>query len=802
MSALLRDLRYAIRQLANRPAFTLVVVLVLALGTGANTAVFSVLNAVVLRPLPYADASRLYALEGNRVDGGTQFSVPDYLAWKERTRVFEQMAAAQFLNRVLTQVDEPEQVFGLMLTPECLPMLGVQPMLGRSLSNDDYRADAPPVVLIGHRLWQRRFHSDRQVVGRTLALDGRVFTVIGVMPSLFDFDSKRYEFWMPLVFGAEQLSHRDWMPLKIFARLKAGFSRREAEGEAEAMTRSLVAQFPDDHYHWKANVQPMAEYVAGESRRTLWMLLGAVGFVMLIACFNVANLLLARATERGKEMAVRIALGAGRARLVRQLLTESLLLALAGGALGLLIAALANRTLFAAVPAERDALPRLSEISIDLRVLGFTLLLCVACALIFGLVPAWRTVRADLNETLKESGRTGTTGTRVHRLRNLLIIAEVALALVLLIGAALMLRSFAGMLRVDPGFQTHNLLTMRLPMPVFRVKDRSHRPLYYSEILQQVQAVPGVEAAALSTVLPLTGAEAVLTFSAEGTPPLAPGEKDRMVPYRAVSAEYFRTLGIPLLLGRTFSDADQAGAPRVAIVNRALARQFWPGENPIGKQLHMESWVPIVGVVANVKHKSLASEPEGELYLPYLQFLGAAHSSLVIRTHAPPASMAATIKKKIRELQPDQPVVALRTYEQAMADLVSEPRLYTVLLGVFGALALALAAAGVYGVLSCSATQRRQEIGIRMALGASRVDILRMMVRHGGVYVLAGIAVGLGGAFAATRLLSTLLYNVKPTDPATFIVVSVLLAAVALVAIYVPSRRATKVDPIEALRCE
>ncbi len=794
------DLRLALRVLTKHPSYAALVIVIMGLGIGANTAVFSVLNAVVLRPFPYAAPERLYELGASRKGTSLALSAADFVAWQARTQVFESMAAARRQDFTLTGTDEPAHVFGLRVTRECLPMLGTPPTLGRWLSLEDYRPGAPPVVLLAHRLWSRRFGADPQIAGQQVLLNGQAYTVVGVMPPSFRFNARNHEVWMPLVFTADQLNRLDPTGFMACGRLKPGLTRRQAEAEAGVVSRVLAEDLPKTHAGWQATLTPLVEEAVAEFRPALLALLGAVGLVLLIACLNAANLLLARASERAREMAVRIALGAGRWRLMRGLLTESVLLALLGGVLGLLLAGGGVRALAALFP-ERIPVPRLDQSGIDAYVLGFTLLVSVASGIVFGLAPAWQALRTDLNEALKESGRSASGGLGALRFRNLLVAAEVALSLVLLAGAGLMLRSFLRLLQVHPGFRAEKVLTVRLPLPAYRIPDRKRQPAYYTGILRHVQALPGVQAAGLVTMLPLSGGEAVITFAKSQAAALR-GEVSLVVAFRAVSPDYFRALGVPLLLGRSFTDADTEGAPRVAIVNGALARRYWPGENPLGKSLPVGEPLLVVGVVGNVKHSRLSAEPGPELFLPYLQYLGVPYSTLVIRTSAEPLKLAATVRRRIRQLHADQPITDVKTMEGVVVGSLATPRFYTLLLGIFAGLALALAAAGVYGVMSYSVSRRTQEIGIRMALGAQPGAVLRLMFWQGGKWILFGVAAGVLGAVATTRLIAKLLYGVSPTDPATLILVSSLLVAVALAASYLPARRAARVEPMAALRHE
>jgi putative ABC transport system permease protein len=798
MSEFLQDLRYGMRMLLKAPAFTAVALIILTLGSGANAALFSVLNAVVLRPLPYADPERLYEIRSVTARGPMGISVPDLETWRERTLVFEKMAAVWSENRILSGVGEPEHLFGLSVTRDCLPLLGTPPISGRWFSDEDFNPASPKTVLIGYRLWNRQFGRNAGIVGKPILLDGNQHIVIGIMPAVFQFNSRRCEFWVPLHFKPHQVSSRDLSVFSVYARAKAVATRQQVQGEADAMSRFLAQQFPQEHRNWKSAVaRPLIDTVVADARPTLLLLLGAVGCVLLIACLNVANLLLARGAERAREIALRTAVGADRSRIVRQLLTESLLIAVLGACLGLLLAGWANRALVAFF-AQRPALPRMEQTVIDARVLSFTLCIALISSIAFGLVPAFQASKLDLAETLKETGRSGQS-LRSRHLRNLIIVGEVALSLMLLTGAGLMLRSLFNLLHVDTGFNASRVLTMRLPLPAFRVPDRKQQPAYYTQILERVQTIPGVRSAGLVTMLPLSGGQAVLAISSDGK---GDPEQYRSFFFRAVSPDYFRALGIPLVMGRVFTEADKAGAPQVAIVNEALARQLWPGEDPIGKQLRLGKPATVVGVVRNIKHSGLTKPPEPELYLPYLQFLGVATSALVLRTNGEPLDIVPTVRERIRELQPDQPIADIRTMDQLISDSIAEPRLYALLLGVFAGLALVLAAAGVYGVVSYSVSQRSHEIGIRMAIGAQRREILKQVLREGGSYILIGIAVGIVGALLGTGLLSSLLFEVKPTDPATYVLVSLILLVCAVGAILVPARRAMTVDPLAALRRE
>ena len=796
MSNFLRDLCYGMRLLIKAPTFTAVLLINIALGTGANATLFSILNAVMLRSLPYADPERLYEVASVTGREPMGLSVPDLETWRERTQVFEKMAAVSPQNHILSGGGDAEHLFGLSVSRECLPLLGTPPELGRWFSDEDFSPASPKTVIIGYELWNRQFAGNRGIIGKPILLDGDQHIIIGVMPAVFQFDSRRCEFWVPLHLELRYVISRDLPLFKIYARAKAAVTRQQVREEADAMSRFLVQQFPLEHKDWKsASVRPLVDTVA--DARPLLLLMGAVGCLLLVACLNVANLLLSRGTERAKEICVRVALGTDRSGIVRQLMTESLLIAVLGACLGLLAAAWANRALVAFF-ARNLPLARMEQTVIDGRVLAFTLCIALISSIVFGLVPAFRTSKVDLAETLKETGRSGQS-IRSRHLRNFIVVGEVALSLTLLTGAGLVLRSVYNLLHVDAGFNARGVLTMRLPLPTFRVPVRNQQPAYYREILERVRAIPGVRSAGLVTTLPLSGSQVVLTVGSYSKN--KPGQ-ERSFFFRAVSPDYFRTLGIPLQMGRVFTEMDTVGSSQVAIVNEALARQLWPSENPIGKQLRLRRATEIVGVVGNIKHRGLAKPPEPELYLPYLQYLGVATSSLVVRTDDEPLDIVPAVRQRIRELQPDQPIADVRTMNQLISDSVAEPRLYALLLGSFAGLALALAAAGIYGVVSWSVSQRSHDIGIRLAIGAQRMDILKHLLRTDGVQILVGMAVGIVCTLFGSTLLAGLLFEVKPADTATYFVASLIVLVCAVGAIWLPARRAMTVDPLVAFRHE
>jgi len=812
MGTLWQDLRYGLRALAKRPGFTTVAVVTLALGIGANTAIFSVVNAVLLRPLPYREADRLVvALHG----GNNPVSPIDFAEWRGQNTVFEQMAAAEFWSPNLTGRDQPEQLWAVRATDNLFAMLGVEPALGRAFQTGDDQPGAAPVVVLSQRLWQRRFGGDPGVVGQTLVLDGRAHTVVGVMPRGFEFPlfwATKAEMWAPLPLGERAGSRAQ--SLRVFASLKPGVTRERAQVEMDAIARRLALEHPETNAKLDAVVTPLHQKVVGNVRPTLLVLLGAVGFVLLIGCANVANLLLARANARHREMALRLALGATRGRLVRQLLTESLLLAALGAVAGLLLAFWVVGLFVSGVP--EDALPRQQAVGIDSAALAFTALLSLVTAAFFGLAPALQASRADVNEALKEGGRQASGGgARGRRLRRLLIVAEVALAMVLLAGAGLMLKSFVGLRALEPGFDQTNLLTMTVSVAGTRHAPAPLRAAFFDEAVERVRALPGVESASAVNHLPLAGDIWGFSFNIEGHAAPAPGERPTAA-YRVARPDYFRTMRIPILEGRSFDERDNEQAPGVLVINETMARRYWPGEDALGKRIKLgpadaeAPWLTVVGVVNDVKQQEWAEGAGAEMYLPhaqspnYLQNPSPRYSylTLVVRTSSDPERLAAAVRGAVWAIEPNAPVSSVATMDEVIAGQTWQARLSVLLLGGFALAALLLAAVGIYGVLAYSVAQRTHEIGVRMALGARPRDILRMVVGQGMAMALAGIAAGLAGAFALTRLMSRVLFGVSAFDPPTFAAVALLLALVALLACYLPARRATKVDPMVALRYE
>jgi putative ABC transport system permease protein len=803
MDTLWQDLGYGLRMMFKSPGITLIAVVALALGIGANSAIFSVVNALVLRPLPYAEPDRLVMLSV----GGHEASAADFADWKAQSATLEHLSALSYWNANLGGVEVPERLRGFLVTPDLFPMLGVRPAQGRTFLPEEAQPGHDGVVVLSHGVWQRVFGSDPNVVGKTLTINGRARAVVGVMPPDFQFYDKA-EAWAPLALNPNDASPgaRRAHYLIAAARLRPGVTIRQAQAEMNAINQRLGALYPETNSNRAVKLVSVHDYAVGDVRPALLVLLGTVGFVLLIACANVANLLLARGAARQRELAVRVALGARRSRIVRQLLTESALLALVGGALGLLVALWGVDLLVGNIPPGWiDAIPLSRGIGIDLRVLAFALLLSLLTGLVFGLVPALQISKPDLNSVLKEGGRTGAGGgAGQRRLRDLLVVAEVALSLTLLIGAGLMIRSFIGLMRVTPGFNPERVLTMQTALPGLKYAKDEQVTAFYAQALERIASVPGVVSVGVTTNLPLGGSDQTTKVIVSGRPAPPSGQAPE-VSFRDVSPDYFRALEIPLLKGRAFSARDTADAPGVAIVNETMARRlFGSPEEAIGQRLTDEDGRgarEIVGLVSDVRHSGLDGELRAEMFVPFTQE-SSNGMTFVVRTASDPAGFVSAVRGQLRAVDKDQPVDQVRTMTQVIAESVSQRRLTMLLFGLFAALALVLATIGIYGVMSYSVTQRSHEIGIRLALGAQRSDVFKLVVGQGMILTLGGVALGLAAAFGLTRVLASLLYGVTATDPLTFAAISLLLLAVALVACLVPARRAMKVDPMIALRYE
>jgi len=813
MESLLKDVRYGIRSLLKRPGFAAIAVITLALGIGANTAIFSVINAVLLRPLPFHNADELVTLWERSPKQGYEQNPPaagNYVDWREQNRVFAQMAIYAPSRRFnLSLGDQPERIYGAAVSSSLFELLGVRPVLGRNFSTDEEQPGTDQVAVISHNLWHRNFAADPNLVGRPITLDGRSFTIVGVMPEGFQFPGgsgtvlriftpEAAEVWVPLALDADTLSQRSAHSLNVIGRLKPGISFAQATAEMDAIQQRIEQTYPTFFVGSHVKLVPLAEQIIGTARRPLLVLWGAVAFVLLISCANVANLLLSRSSARKKEFALRAALGAGRLRIIRQLLTESLLLAFVGAIAGTLLAAWGVHVLSSIVPPD---FPRRGEIAIDGWVLGFTLLISVLTGIIFGLAPAIQSTKLDLIDALKASGRNSASSHR-HSLRSLLVMSEMALALILLIGAALMIQSFLRLRHVSPGFTPDNVLTMEVSLPRDNYP-RERRSAFFQQLIERAQSVPGAQIVAAAKHLPLSGDNMNFAFDVEGRP-FPPG-KSPGADCRFVTPEYFKALRISLIKGRVFSESDGPQAPPVLLINKTMADRYFPHEDPIGKRLELginNFAGQIVGIVGDVKHVGLDAEVNNEVYGLYSQAPFFTDMTLLVRTPGDPMSIAGGIRNEVATLDKQASIGKVRTMDTITAESVAQPRFRTLLLGLFGISALLLAAIGIYGVMSYAVTQRTQEIGIRMALGAQVGDVRKLVIGNGMTLALIGVAIGLAGAYGLTRLMASLLFGISATDVTTFAAISAVLVAVALIACYIPARRATKVDPLVALRCE
>jgi predicted permease len=816
---LAKDVRYGARNLLRTPGFTAVAVIALALGIGANTAIFSVVNAVLLRPLAYKDADRLVTLLHNRTD---PVATANYLDWRDQSHSFEGMGAADYwspnlINTDPTESSPAEHLYGLKVTQSLLPLLGIEPLRGRLFVKGEDQEGSEHEVILSYRLWQRRFHGDPKVLGKPITLNGETYAVVGVMPAAFQFApfwATHAELWAPDAFG-NGIHDRDSNHLRVFARLKRDVTLEQARADIAAVTSRLEKQYPGSNRG--VAVTPLKENVVGKIKTPLLILLGAVGFVLLIACANVAHMLLARTSDRQKEIAVRVALGAGRARVVAQFLTENLLLSAIGALAGLLLALAGTKALIALSPAY---IPRVEMVAIDGRVVLFLLGVTVLTAVVFGLMPALRAAAGHPSDALKEGGRGDSDGISRRRLRSFLVASEFALAFMLLIGAGLTIRSFLSLESVDPGFNPHNVLSMVVSVAGTNEAKPHQRGIFYRQLLQKIRTLPGVNSAGAINHLPLAGDTWGLSFAIEGRPKPRAGEEPVAV-YRIVMPGYFETMRLPLRRGRSISYSDDARTPDVAIINQRAANQYWPGEDPIGKRITFDTdkgnasdWVTIIGVVKNAKQEDWAAEPDSEVYLPALQsrnFLGedkspvAAHMmyiTLVVRAAGDASEIASAVKQAVWSFDRNLPISDVLTMDRVVADATAEPRFEMLLLGIFAGVALLLAAVGIYGVMSYSVSRRTREIGIRLSLGASRAEVLGMVLRQGMIQALMGTVVGVGGAVMLSKLMTGMLYGVRPTDPATFGGVAMVLGLAALLATCVPARKAACIEPMMALRNE
>ena len=798
-----QDVRYGARMLAKHPGFSFMAVVTLALGVGANTAIFSIVNGVLLRPLPYPEPDQLdRVFQQNSSMNRFGMSVADFQALEKEYPKIGSVAAYSRRAVTLTGGQLPEQIQATFATGEFFKILGIMPATGRTFLPGEDHPGADRVAVISHGFWQRHLAADPKAVGQQLTLDGISYTMIGIMPP--DFvppEGTAPDLWP--ILQLETPKRRGPFTLRVITRRNAGVSEQQSRAELQRIAREVFQRwshtFPDANATYVS--MPLKQALVGDIGTTLLVLFGAVGCVLLLATVNVANLLLARASTRQQEIAIRAALGAGRLRLVRQLFTESLLLALLGGAAGLLLAVWGVDLLLALSP---ETIPRMDQVKVDGFVLGFAALGTVFSCLVFGLIPALYNVNPDLGEPLKGGGRGSAEVPGRRRLRDLLVITEFALALPLLVGAGLMINSFMRLQQIKPGFDPDHLLTVKLPLPTLKYPEAEQAINFHKEIMRRIQTLPGVQSASISSDLPLEGGH-TNNFNLE-IRPVPPGESEDVAEYFAVSPEYFRTLGIPLLKGRYLTEQDDENAPPVIVISEAMARRYFAGEDPIGMRLKTGGctecdWTTIVGVVGDVKNNGLSTEDDSAMYCPFTQE-PSNMMTLVLRTEGDPASFVATVRREVNSIDPDLALARIRTMDQLMSQSLGQSRYRGMLLGIFAIIALTLAAVGIYGVIAYAVSQRTREIGIRMALGARKLDIFKMIVGHGMILSMIGVAIGLAASLMLTRYLSSLLYGVSITDPMTFTSVVLLLITVALLACSIPARRATRVDPMNALRHE
>jgi predicted permease len=796
-----RDFRFSLRSLLKRPGFTAIALLALALGIGANTAIFSLVNAVILQPLPYRDPDRLISVYGTR-NRSTQGSVgpTDFLDYRSQNKTFEQFAASgsMMLPMNLTGSGEPERLNASIITGNYFDTFGVRPALGRGFSLENEKTGQDHVTVLSHAFWQTRFGGDPNIVNKTINLDGKAYEVLGVMPAEVVLPQPA-QLWVPINFDADpEMKMRNARFLRGIGRLKEGVTLDQAQTDTDLIAAQLEQQYPDSNTGWSLRLIPLREILVGGSRTMLFILFGAVGFVLLIACANVANLLLVRAAARQKEIAMRTALGASRLRIIRQMITESLLLAIFGGALGALLAVAGVKLL---VSLGEDNIPRTANVKIDATVLAFTLLISLATGLLFGLAPAIRTMKENLVDALKDGIRGGSEATVKNRTRSLLVVFESAIAVMLLIAAGLLIRSLVALQNVDPGFDPNNVLTLRVDLPRQKYNTPEKASNFFEQLETRVAGLPGVEAVGLITDLPLSGEARDMPYRVEGRPATS---DIAFVDFRRVNKNYFSAMRIPLRRGRNFTEQEVRQSDKAIVVSQAFVDSVFPNEEALGKRLIIWSGIrnepyEIIGIVGDTRYQSLQGEPSATMYVPTRELL---FVNLVIRTQGDPLSLVGGVRKEVNALDPDQPIAAIRPMTEWVAMSAAGARYRTTLLGLFALLAMILAATGIYGVMSYSVAQRTQEIGVRMALGARPLDVLKLVVRQGMMLALIGVIVGLAGALALTRVMSSLLFGVTERDPITFVAVAALLIVVAFISCFVPAHRATKVDPLVALRYE
>jgi putative ABC transport system permease protein len=806
MDSLFSDIRYAVRNLIKRPGFTLIAIVTLALGIGANSAIFSAINALLLKPLPIPNQDRVVAIwdkEPNRGLEHNEVAFANYLDWRAQNHSFDHLALERWWSTNLTGGDTPERIQGFLVTTNFFDVVGVKPVQGRNFIEGENEPGKDRVAIIANSLWQRRFGSDPAIINKTITTNGIARTVIGVLPEGFNYP-KGAEIYSPIAMTPELMKSRGNHSYYVIGRLKDGVTRQNAQADVDTITARLAAQYPDTNVGLGATVYSIVADTTRIYSTAMWIMMAAVGFVLLIACANVANLMLARAGGRQKEIALRAALGASRWRIVRQLLVECMIIALLGGAAGIIVALWGIDLLRAANPGDANKYADgWKNLGINYPVLAFTFGLSLLSGFVFGLAPAWQASKPNLNDALKEGGRQAGAGS--HRLRGLLVVSEIALSLMLLIGAGLFIRSFAALLKSDPGFNAEGVLTANLILPTAKYQDEAQRAAFYDELVQRVRTLPGVQSAAAVNYIPLAGSNSSDSFLIEGAPEPPPG-KENIGRYRVCTPDYFQTMGISLLKGRGFTDQDKAGSLPVAIVNETLARKYWAAGDALGKRIRFRGpldkapWMEIVGIVQDVKHElNLPVTPE--YYLPHAQDSWNA-MVLVAKTGVDPGSMAAPVRQQVLAIDKDQPVFDVKTMQEVRAVSISLYSIGSVSMTIFAIVALLLAAVGIYGVMAFAVSQRTQEIGIRMALGARAFDVLKLVLRNGMFLAGIGALIGLAGALAITRFMSSLLFGVSPTDVLTFALVTGGLLLVALLACYLPARRATKVDPLVALRYE
>lgn len=808
MDTLLQDLRYGIRFFLRNPAFSIVAIIVLALGIGATTAIFSVINTVLLKPLPFKDPASLIWFHGIQTQlSEAPVSVADYLDWKRQTQLFEGISALAAYGALnLSGVDQAEQLRCVFVSADLFPMLGVQPIIGRNFLPQEDKPDHYRVALLSYGLWQRRFGADRNLVGKTIKLDGIDYTVVGIMKPGFQFPilgadySTPADLWVPFPLTEARVADRNTNYIGVLGRMKPGVTLEKAQAEMDLIAKQLEQEYPATNTGDGIKLVPYRDEIIGDSRLTLFILFGTVVLVLLIACANTANLLLARAATRRKEIAIRTALGVSQRRMICQLLTENMILAIMGGGLGLLLASVGTRLLIVLSP---ENIPRLKETALDISVLSFTLAVSLLTGLIFGLAPALQLMKSDLNQSLNESSRGSSSGSGHARIRSSLVVVEVALALLLLISSGLMIKSFVELLLVKPGMNPSNLLTLELALPT-KYSDLQAQTSFFKSVVNRTQNLPGVESVAGASALPVSGYSSTI-FNIEGRP-VPPENKLPLAGFQWVTPNFFRTMNIPIIRGREFSESDNETSPKVVVINERMAKQHWGTDNPIGQRINIRYGTgkfvrEIVGVVGNVKTLGLDQNVQAEMYMPLYE--GPEYFMyLLVRTKSNPMALAKVIQKEVAQIDPDQPVANIRTMENVFSESVAPRRFSMLLITVFAAIALVLSSVGIYSVISYSVAQRKQELGIRMALGANARDVLALVIGQGFKLIAIGTTIGLTGAFILTRLIQSMLFNVSTTDPVVFLGISLILVSVALLASYIPARRAARVDPMVALRHE